>query len=186
LKAGLLSIAGDLEIKLSRKLKTLSGLDQLNLIGGQLYIYSCDSLVNLSGLGNVTSVGGDLELISNDALENLTGLESLNSIGGRLSISQNQSLQNIQGLGNIEPVSITEIRITNNSSLISCNTQSVCNFLSDPAGTVDIYNNAAGCNNPPEIAESCGILLGCLPYGNYYFTTPIRCQIYQDWKGSFR
>jgi hypothetical protein len=42
--------------------------------------------------------------------------------------------------------------------------------LSDPAGIVDIYNNSPGCNNPPEIADSCGFTMPCLPFGNYYFT----------------
>jgi hypothetical protein len=33
---------------------------------------------------------------------------------------------------------------------------------------VSIYNNAPGCDSPPEIASTCGIILPCLPFGNYY------------------
>jgi hypothetical protein len=41
--------------------------------------------------------------------------------------------------------------------------------LASPNGIVDIFNNATGCNNPPEVANACGISLPCLPYGDYYF-----------------
>jgi hypothetical protein len=49
--------------------------------------------------------------------------------------------------------------------------QSICDYLASPNGIVDILNNANGCNNPPEIANNCGVTLPCLPYGNYYFFT---------------
>ncbi len=57
-----------------------------------------------------------------------------------------------------------------NSALSTCEVESVCEYLSNPGGTVEIYNNATGCNNPYEVANACGFQIPCMPYGNYYFT----------------
>lgn len=61
------------------------------------------------------------------------------------------------------------LSITYNPSLATCEVQSICAYLANPSGIVNIYRNAPGCNNPPEIANACDITLSCLPFGNYYF-----------------
>jgi len=92
-------------------------------------------------------------------------------IGGDLWITRNDTLSSLMGLDNLVPGSIVNLGIINNSSLVTCEVQCICEYLASPNGTINIYNNANGCNNPPEIANSCGITLPCLPYGNYYFYT---------------
>ncbi len=47
----------------------------------------------------------------------------------------------------------------------------LCDYLANLNGSVNIFNNAPGCDNPTEIANECGIVLACLPFGNYYFNT---------------
>jgi len=89
----------------------------------------------------------------------LTGLENLTSIGGYLWI-------------------------TNNYLLSSCDAEWLCNYLSNPNGSIDIYYNSPGCKNPPEIASYCGFAMPCLPFGNYNFTQQAEIDNFQnDYQG---
>lgn len=176
-------------------ISNLNGLNVLTSIGGYLEIARNEALISLTGLGNITSIGGDLRLIDNDVLESLTGLENLiyisgdlkiehndimsslsgldnlTSIGGYIEICRNATLISLTGIDNIEAGSITDLTIGNNSSLMDCEINSICDYLSAPNGIVSIHNNASGCNSPGEIAIECGITLSCLPFGHYHFTT---------------
>lgn len=156
----LTSIGGNLTIY-KTQLSDLSGLESLTTIGGSLVIgstyhpYGNHNLLSLHGLESLTTVGGDLMIIDNDLLGSTSALTSLTSIGGGISIYENNSLG-------------------------ACEEQIFCTYLSSPSGLVDIYNNAAGCNNPVEISENCGISLPCLPYGNYYFFSQADIDNYQE------
>jgi hypothetical protein len=164
---------GNVYISGCDQLKNLVGLDNVTSIGGNLLLYPCDSLTSLSGLENLSSIGGDLEIggfgWSPNHITSLEALENLSMIGGSLNIHNCNSLVSLSGLENIDPQSMDELWINNNSNLSSCEAHSICDYLANPAGSVNVYNNATGCNNPAEIASSCGIQLDCLPYGNYYF-----------------
>jgi len=74
-------------------------------------------------------------------------------------------------LENIEAASIDHLTIIGNDQLATCDVQSICDYLAAPNGTVTIFGNATGCNNPGEIALSCGYPIPCLPFGDYYFST---------------
>ena len=50
------------------------------------------------------------------------------------------------------------MRIFDNASLSECEVLSICEYLAAPIGTVDIYNNALGCNTQEEVEEECQIL----------------------------
>jgi hypothetical protein len=39
--------------------------------------------------------------------------------------------------------------------LSACAVQSICDYLVDPNGTIEINNNATGCNSPEEVQDSC-------------------------------
>jgi hypothetical protein len=158
----------------------LNGLSILTSIGGSFIFAGNSSLINLSGLENLTSIGGNLQTylyntygtpIGNTALVSLSGLEGLTSIEGDIRISYNNALTSLEGLINVDAGTIMNLSIHSNASLSSCSVQSICDYLTSPNGIVDIYGNASGCNNPPEVASECGISLPCLPYGNYYFFT---------------
>jgi hypothetical protein len=188
----LTSIGGGLSI-ISTNLTSLEGLEGLTSIGGDLYVNDCDSLTSLTGLNNLSNIGGALYIGDelqqgwgglwwggNSNLSSLAGLEALISIGGDLKITNNYSLASLSGLGNIVPSSITNLTISNNASLSNCDVQCLCDYLADPNGVVEIYNNATGCNNAPEIADACGVPFSCLPYGNYYFLSQAEIDNFSD------
>jgi hypothetical protein len=154
-------------------LTNLTGLENLASIGGSLSIgidYAGNpDLISLTGLENLASIGGDLNIAFNDTLTSLMGLDSIIFIGGVLTIENNEALTSLSGLENISTASITGLYIHDNISLSDCEVQSICDYLASPDGTINIYNNSHGCDNPRELIDACGISLNCLPFGNYYF-----------------
>ena len=171
------------------EITNLQGLSVLTTIGknfslcykhppdlpGDGYWYSGNPLLtSLDGLNNLNSIGGDFEVISNKSLVDFSGLENLDSIQGNLIIGhhpsecENNGIVSLVGLDNLDYIG-GNLSIVYNDSLSNCEALSICNYLSNPNGTVEIHHNATGCDNPAEIAEGCGITLPCLPYGNYYF-----------------
>ncbi|MBC8489933.1 MAG: T9SS type A sorting domain-containing protein [Bacteroidetes bacterium] len=195
-------IGGNITIYSNDALTNLSGLENISSLGGGLYIYNNDYLNSLTGLDNLTSVSGGVAIISGFFLNSLIGLDNLTFIGGDLeifttslsslaelenltsieggiTIHGNYSLTSLSGLDNINFESIDFLEIYNNSNLSFCEIESVCGYLANPGGPVTIYNNATGCNSPPEIASNCGIVLSCLPFGNYYFTKQIDIDSFQ-------
>jgi len=166
----LTSIGGDLIIQ-SYVLNSLTGLNNLSSIGGDLKISTCLSLTSLSGLNSLASIRGNFNLTDNNALNNLTGLENLTFIGGDISLIRNDVLTSLSGLENIDVDSVGNLEVYGNPLLSDCEVQSICAYLESPNGSVSIYDNATGCNNPTEVASGCGITLSCLPFGNYWFSS---------------
>jgi len=145
-------------------LTNLTGLEGLTAIGSGLTIYNNDSLATLIGLDNLTSIGGDLKVYGNGALTSLTGLGNLSSVGGSLSIGYredeyyfgNDALTNLTGLDNVNYIA-GDLFIGSNPSLSSCEVQSICDYIVNPNGTINIYNNAPGCNNQEEVETACTV-----------------------------
>ena len=133
---------------------------------------------NLDSLNILTYIGGDLT-ITNTGLISLKGLENLQMISGTITITGNSMLTSLSGLENIDKSAVRDLVIHNNASLAVCDMGWVCEYLSSPNGSVNIYQNAPGCNNPPELASNCGIQLPCLPYGNYYFFSQAEVDSFQ-------
>jgi len=79
------------------------------------------------------------------------------SIGGNLSIQVNDALTSLEGLDNIDAASIEGLYIYDNVLLSTCEVQSVCNYLVDPNGEIEIHDNATGCNSQEEVEEACGV-----------------------------
>lgn len=111
----------------------------------------------------MTSVGGQFFITDNNLLTNLTPLENLVSIGGIMNIINNASLTHLTGLENIESNSISDLSIYNNSQLSECDIQSICEYLMSPNGSINIYDNATGCNSQLEVENECSN--NCLPEG---------------------
>ncbi len=158
----------------------LNGLSVVTSIGGKLEINNCDSLFSLTGLSNLDSVGGSFEIRFNDSFIDFSGLESLTYVEGAIIIQNNSTLTSLTGLDNIDAGSIRSLSIFKNSSLSNCDAKSVGDYLSNPTGAIGIYDNATGCNNPPEVAEAGGFVLSCLPYGNFYFFTQDEIDSFQS------
>ncbi len=82
-------------------------------------------------------------------------MQTITSIGGDLWIYDNNALENIEGLENIAPASIIDLNIYNNPLLSHCEIANICEYLLNPAGAVNIFNNAPGCNNQEQVDEAC-------------------------------
>ena len=155
-------IGGNVTIEYNDSLVELKGLDSLKNIGGSFEVYYEDHLKDLSGLNNLDSINGDLLIHNNDSLISLNGLKNLTSISGRLNLYDNPLLESINEIDHINPKSISSIIITRNSVLGRCAIQSICEFLSNPGGTVEIHDNAPGCDNQEEVQIGCDTL-GIIP-----------------------
>lgn len=145
-------------------LTSLSGLENLATVNnGGLYIgyYVAGggnpSLSDISDLSNLSTIEGGLFINLNTVLQSLDGLDSLSSINGSLEIRWNTLLNNISGLNNVDPGSISDLMVANNSALSNCDIESFCSYLLMPNAAVNIYNNASGCNSQPEVMDSCMI-----------------------------
>jgi hypothetical protein len=64
-------------------------------------------------------------------------------------------LENIEALAYIAPESIIDLHIIDNPLLSECDIDNICLYLQDPTGTVEIFDNADGCNSPEEVEEAC-------------------------------
>ena len=51
--------------------------------------------------------------------------------------------------------SINELAIYSNTSLSSCEAQSVCEYIASPNGTILIQDNNTGCNTQQEVETAC-------------------------------
>ncbi len=171
----LTSIGGSLVVYGNNALTNFTGLEGLTTIGNCLEFFRNDSLTSLSGLEGLTTIGGylsiglnDIGLPGNQSLISLEGLSNLISVGTKLEVLGNPSLTSLSGLDNIEAVSIQSISIAGNNSLSTCEVKSICDYLVSPNGSINIYDNAPGCNSPEEVEQEC--MSHCLPEG-ITFTT---------------
>jgi len=148
---------GTLIISGNNALTSLTGLENLTSISGWLMINSNWTLLNLTGLEKLNSVGGTLLIDGNHLLINLMGLENLTTVEGYLNLSLNLSLTSLSGLDNIEAGTITGISIYGNLVLSTCHIKSICDYLSTQNDSIDIHNNATGCNTKEQVEESCAL-----------------------------
>lgn len=188
---GLEAVIGLTEILGNDALQSLSGLENLNYIGEEFTIASNEHLTDLTGISSLNFVGSMFRIWGNDSLESLAGMTGFDSITNYfmiqknnkltslsglenvvsmyyLNVSENQALTSLAGIENVSPNSVNGLYLHDNPLLEHCEVESVCEFLASPAGAVGIYNNAPGCNSPPEIARKCGFTMPCLPFGHYY------------------
>ena len=150
----LVSIGGDFSL-IWNELKNFDGLISLDSIHGSLSLDGNIFLNSLSGLDSLTFIGGNLGIVGSDSLNNLLGLQNLLSIGGGLYLHANDNLSNLSGLDSINPNSISDLAIFDNPILTTCEIQSVCEYLVNPNGVINIHDNAAGCNSQEEVEEAC-------------------------------
>lgn len=179
---GITSIGGALTLSSNLQLTNLIGLNGVKSIGSYMIVLYHHNLIDFSGLDSLTTIGGNLEVIINWGIESLNGLERLVSIGGNLFINYNSILQNLSGLsslkaidgyiavrGNwelsslsgldsINPGSITDLSIENNTLLSTCDVYSICSYLANPNGSISIQDNSVGCNSQSQVVEECEIM----------------------------
>ncbi len=145
-------------------------------VGGDLSISDNNILSGLAGLNNINIIEGNLWIEDNENLTNLLVLNNLSSIDGALHIEGNIALTNLWGLENIDPGSITDLIIFDNTSLSACDVQSICEYLASPGGIIQIYDNAPGCDNQEELEQACE---GHCLYDGISFSTQEQIDIFQ-------
>ena len=151
------SISGFLSLHENHVLTSIDGLESLIAVGGGLSLYKGYTLEDIGGLSGLKSIGSNLEINKCNSLISLSGLDSLTHIGGSILVDENNSLQSLSGIDNIEAESIQNLSITYNPQLSTCEVQSVCDYLANPNGDIQIYVNATGCNNSVEVTEACTV-----------------------------
>ncbi|MEZ4849178.1 MAG: T9SS type A sorting domain-containing protein [Bacteroidia bacterium] len=92
------------------------------------------------------------------ALNNLVSLDTIGTGGALLSITSNAELISLDGLGNIDPATISNLVITDNSLLSTCEVEAICNYLGIPVNTANIQSNDTGCNTRSEVETACNAL----------------------------
>jgi len=139
-----------------------------NLISVEsLSIHCNDSLSDLSGLENLDTIYRSLYIgfawendfefgtAGNPLLTSLSGLHGLISIGEEVSIQGNVSLEDLTGLNKINEALINSLTIRFNHSLSTCEASGICDYLALPDATIEIHENAPGCNSPEEVEAAC-------------------------------
>ncbi len=110
---GVLYISGNLS------LNEISSFDQLTEIKGNFQLYD-SSIKNLDAFVNLNSIEGFLTIYNNLYLNNINGLQNLNTLGGKINISNNYYLTDLDGLSNLATI-LSGIEISNNSYLENIN-----------------------------------------------------------------
>lgn len=142
----------------NKSLTNLHGLHNVTSIGEDLVVWDNDALTNLDDLSSLTTLGEGAYIIFNDKLTSIAGLKKLESINGVFKIQNNPALQDLGSLEHIDPSTIADLVIENNTNLSVCAVEGICNHLKFPSATSTIYNNAPGCNSPDEVKEACLLL----------------------------
>jgi len=149
---GLNSI-GDLIVFYNPALISFEGLSNLEINEGILSIQGNTNLQNFNGLNNLTEVGSFI-IYNNPSLEEITDLLDLTTIDGGIYFDENNALTSLEGINNIDHTGITELTLTSNSQLRTCDVESICSFL-DAGGPAFIDGNANGCATLEEAEDSC-------------------------------
>lgn len=148
------SVNGFLLIYDNEALTSLEALENVNYVAGDLSIGRSNVLTNLEGFENLNYVGGSISIDDNDALISLAGLENIYSIGYNLTINRNDTLTSLAGLENLTYIG-GDLNIFENSNLSVCSVPVICDFLLNGSGSIDVHDNAAGCNDQIEILDNC-------------------------------
>jgi len=149
------SIGGNFAIGENSALVNLSGLESLSEISGNFWIFDNNNLTNVSGFVALVSIGETISIYFNPSMSDLSGLSTLNSIGDAIYIDNNDNLGSLAGLDNIDPNSILNLLIINNDLLSTCDVESICGYLANPNGIIEIFGNASGCDSQEEVQEAC-------------------------------
>lgn len=113
------AVYGDLHIGYDpapTSLTSLTGLENLESVGGSLSIYNNPFLTDIGALGNVSFIGDDLLILRNETLPDLTGLEGIDSVPGNLIIRRNYELASLEPLLGLTAVG-GDLRVMLNSEL---------------------------------------------------------------------
>jgi hypothetical protein len=166
-----LTSVGELDIHDNPNLINYTGLDSLTNITWSLKIDANSSLQNLSGLNNLHSIGGYIWIKNNPSLTSLIGLQGLTTTNGVIWIEHNLLLTTLTGLDNLSQGAIIDLLVYTNPALCDCDIHSICVYLANPGGIIEIHDNALGCNTSAEILAACQTAIPEIPIENKIIIT---------------
>jgi len=158
-------IGGTMFVGYNNSLSSFVGLENLESIGGFLMITSNKSLGSISGLDNLKEIKGGFWFYNNNEVKDINPLKNLVKINNSVRIWRNEKLENINGLDNVEPSvkakwnDFSDIEIFYNPSLKVCGNKFLCEVISDPDISAEIFDNNNGCNDADEIKKYCEKIL---------------------------
>lgn len=106
-----------LNISFNKKLRDLSGFDQVDTIHSGFLLNVNDSLRSLHGLEQLKYVGGTIHMNNNHHLQDLNGLSNLQKVTGQFKMVGSSLVQNLKGLDSLREV--YQLWISNNYDLVS-------------------------------------------------------------------
>lgn len=138
------------------KIANITGLNNLESVGGFMVFEGNTELTNFDFLNSLTNIGQNFAIRNHPQLQNLNGLSNLTTVNGRVQILNNTVLNDISGLQNIDPESISELGLIlkNNPALSVCNLPNFCTYLAG-SGARDISGNLAECLNEAAVIVAC-------------------------------
>jgi hypothetical protein len=125
---------------------------------GNFYFFDQADIDNFqNNYPGCTNLGGSVHIWGDGSgnITNLEGLNAITSIDGALSVYNTNSLTSLSGLDNIAASSISDLVFYDNDALSECEVKSVCDYLLEPNGNVEIFSNAPGCDSVAEILFAC-------------------------------
>ncbi len=150
-------VNGDFRLREVDNIELFDGLQNIEFIGGDLYIASNDNLRNLSTFEKLDSIMGDIRLSNNSSIDTMFVINTINYIGGAILILDNQNLKSIDGLKQIKTV-IGNLEIVNNPLLVNLNG---LNAIMSVNGKTHIYNTGiVNLNELSNLTQIYGWLSG--------------------------
>ncbi|KAA3625029.1 MAG: hypothetical protein DWP94_02060 [Flavobacterium sp.] len=149
------SLPGDLNLEYNNN-SNLDDLSSLTSVGGNLRIlFDGSDPVSISGINNLSEVGGELEILSHPPLANIDALESLVSVGS-LTLYNINTLTNLNGLSNLVSI-INDLYISDNDELTNLCGLTTLITNNGLGGTYYVQNNGYDPTEQDIIDGNCSI-----------------------------
>lgn len=132
-------------------------------VHGVFNIFSNQSLSNLSGLSSLDYIY-DFSLVSNPNLNDIGGVSQVSTIEDRFYVNQCAGLTSLSSIENIDISNMSSLSIANSPNLAICGVSNICDYASVPGNTVNISNNAPGCNSLNDVRTACSPFEGMAPF----------------------
>lgn len=153
------AITGQIKITHNPKLTDITPLNGITSTGSDVTI-KVNNLSNLTGLENIQTIGGFLNVREEPSLTDISALSTLTSVGNNtLNISDNPLLTTLTGLENVTSIN-GSLYLSGNAELGDCN--AVCSILlNDQATSYTVGGNKIGshCQYLTALQTHCGVPL---------------------------
>ncbi len=130
-----------------------------------------NNLGDISGLLQLQHIGGTLSVSSADKLLSLHGLENLRTMNfGEIVIALNDLLIDITALRNLDMSTVSNFVLTDHLELTICDNFNLCNYFSNGGnGSVSLNGSAGeGCFNKTELLLTCEDNFSKVSYTTFY------------------